>query len=70
MFVDKKFMEKHRFKLEKLEKPIRVTNIDRMDNKRRITHKIECNVFFKEHKERICMEIYHLGRTNVILGMP
>jgi len=27
-------------------------------------------VFFKGHKERIRMEVYDLGRTDVILGMP
>ena len=42
LFVDKKFMEKHGFKLEKLERPIMVTNINGMDNKGgRMTHKIE-----------------------------
>ena len=28
MFVDRKFVEKHRFKLEKLERPVRVSNVD------------------------------------------
>jgi len=33
MFVNKKFVEKHGFKLEKLEIPIRVTNTDGINNK-------------------------------------
>ena len=70
LFANKKFVEKHRFKLEKLERPIRVPNIDGMDNKgKRITYEIECNVFFKEHKERTRMEVCDLWRMDVILGM-
>jgi len=38
-------MEKHGFKLEKSKRLIRLTNIDRTDNKGgRITYKIEYNV--------------------------
>ena len=71
MFVDKKFAEKHGFKLDKLEKPLIVTNVDGSNNSRgRITHEIECNVYYRGHQERMRFDVCNLGRTDVILGMP
>jgi len=71
MFADKRFVEKHGFKLEKLDRPSRVTNMDRSHNSGGlITHEIECNVYYKGHVERIRLDVYDLGRTEVILGMP
>jgi len=32
MFVDRKFVEKNGFKLEKLERPVRIQNVDRTEN--------------------------------------
>jgi len=50
MFVDRKFAKKHGFKLHKLEKPLIVTNMDGSNNSGgRITHKIECNVYYRGH---------------------
>ena len=71
MFVDKKFAERHGFKLEKLEKPLIVTNIDGSNNSGgRITHKIECNVYYRGYQERMRFDVCSLGKTEVILGMP
>jgi len=71
MFMDRKTAAKHRFKLQKLERPIRVKNVDRMHNSgRAITHQIEVNVYYKGHVERMRMDICDLGGTKVILGMP
>ena len=70
MFIDKKTAAKHRFRLQKLERPVRVKNINGMYNSRgAITHQIEVNVYYKSHVERMRMDIYDLGRTEVILGM-
>jgi len=33
-------------------------------------HEVEVNMFYKEHVERVRMNVYELGKTNVILGMP
>ena len=33
-------------------------------------HQVECNMFFKGHVERARMDVYNLGKTEVILGMP
>jgi len=70
MFANKKFVEKNGFKLEKLERPVRIRNVDRMGNSGGlVTHKIEVNVYYQGHVERMRLDVYDLGRTEVILGM-
>jgi len=50
MFVDKKFAEKHRFALSRLEKPLIVMNMNGSNNSgERITYEVECNVYYREH---------------------
>jgi len=34
-----------------------------------ITHQVECNMFFKEHIERVRMDVCNLGKTEMILDM-
>jgi len=34
------------------------------------TYQVECNVFYKGHIERMRMDVYDLGKIEVILGMP
>jgi len=47
-FVDKKFVEEHSFKLEKLDRPIEVKNVDGTSSSGgNITHELECNVLYK-----------------------
>jgi len=71
MFADKKFVEKNGFKLEKLDRPSRVTNVDGMHNSGgMVIHEIECNVYYKGHVERMRLDVCDLGRIEVILGMP
>jgi len=71
MFMDKRTVAKHRFMLEKLERPIIVRNMDRTNNSgEAITHQIEANMYYKGHIERRRMDVYDLGKTEVILGMP
>ena len=49
MFVDKKFVERNGFKLEKLERPSRVTNVDGSHNSGGlIIYEIECNVYCRD----------------------
>ena len=63
-------MEKHGFKLEKLDRPIKVKNIDCTSNSGgNIIHKLECNMFYKGYSERLRMDICDLGRTKIILDM-
>ena len=47
-----------------------VQNIDSMVNiGEAITHQVKCNMFFKGHVERIKINVYNLGKTEVILGI-
>ena len=71
MFMDKRTVAKHRFMLKELEKPIMVRNVDGTDNSGgAIIHQVEANVYYKGHVERVRMDVYNLGKTEVILGMP
>jgi len=71
MFMDKQTAARHGFKLQKLERPLMVKNVDGTVNSGgAITHQVECNVFYKGHMERMRMDVCDLGKTEVILGMP
>jgi len=35
-----------------------------------IIYQVECNMFFKGHVERARIDIYNLGKTELILGIP
>jgi len=71
MFMNRQTAAKHGFKLQKLERPLMVKNVDGTVNSRgAITHQVECNVFSKGHMERMQMDVCDLGKTEVILGMP
>jgi len=71
MFMDKRMAARHGFKLQKLERLIMVRNVDGTNNSGgAITHQIEVNVYYKGHVERIRMDVYDLGKTEIILGMP
>ena len=71
MFMDKRIMARHGFKLQKLERPIMVRNVDRTNNSGgAITHQVEANMYYKDHVERIRIDICDLGKTEIILGMP
>ena len=71
LFVDKKFVEKWRFKKDKLARPIQIRNIDRTDNsKGMVIYKIECNLYYKGYVEWVKIDVYDLERTEVILEMP
>jgi len=71
MFIDRQMAARHGFKLQKLERPIAIKNVDGTNNSGgAIIHQVECNVFFKDHVERMRMDVCNLGKTEVILGMP
>jgi len=71
LFMNKEFMEKNGFRMEKLERPVKVMNVDGTYNKGGdITHEVTCNIYYKGHRERAKFDVCNLGRTEVILGMP
>ena len=71
MFMDRQTAARHGFKLQKLERPLLIKNVDGTNSSGgAITHQVECNVFYKGHMERMRMDVCDLGKTEVILGMP
>jgi len=71
IFMDKRMAARHGFKLQKLERPIVVRNIDGTNNSGgAIIHQVEVNVYYKGHVERMRMDVCELGKTEIILGMP
>jgi len=71
LFIDITFAQEKGLKIEKLKKPLLVKNIDRTVNTGgAITYQVEYNMFFKGCVERAKMDVYNLGKTEVILGMP
>ena len=52
LFADRKFVEKQRFKKEKLARPIQIRNMDGTDNSRGIViYEIKYNLYYKGHVE-------------------
>jgi len=71
MFMDRQTAARHRFKLQKLERPLVVRNVDSTNNSGgAITHQVEYNVFYKDHIEKMRIDVCDLEKTEVILGMP
>jgi len=71
LFMNTTFAREKGFKIKKLKKPLLVRNVDGTVNvERAITHQVECNMFFKGHVERARIDVYNLGKTEVILEMP
>jgi len=71
MFMDREMTKRHGFKIMKLERPLKVKNMDGIENSRgNITHQVEVNVFYKNHVERMRIDMCNLEKTEVILGMP
>jgi len=71
MFIDKKTAAKYGFKLQKLERPVTVRNVDETNNSGgAITYQVEVNMYYKNHIERMRIDVCNLKKTDVILGMP
>jgi len=71
MFIDKKMAAKHGFRLQKLERPVAVRNVDGMNNSGgAIIYQVEVDVYYKSHVERMRIDVCDLGKTDVILGVP
>ena len=70
MFMDQKIVVRHGFRLQKLKRPIVVRNIDGINNSiGAITYQVEVNIYYKSHVEKIRMNVYNLGKTDIILEM-
>jgi len=70
MFMDRKTTKKHGFKIKKLERLLIVRNVDGTGNsKGNIMHQVEVNMFYKNHVERMRINMCNLRKTKVILGI-
>jgi len=70
LFMSKGLAQKGGYQLIKLNRPLQVRNVDGTGNSEgAIIHEIEVNMFYKGHVERVRMDVYELGKTDVILGM-
>jgi len=71
MFIDREMTKKHSFKITKLERLLKIKNMNETENNGgNITYQIKVNVFYKSHVERIRINICNLKKTEVILEMP
>jgi len=71
MFMDRKIAAKHGFKLQKLERPVMVRNVNGTNNSAgTISHQIEVNIYYKNHVKRMKIDVYNLEKTDIILEMP
>jgi len=69
--MNKKMAKEHGFKLQKVKRLLVIRNINRTRNSwRNIIHQVEVNMFYKNHVERMRINICNLGRTEVILEIP
>ena len=70
MFMNKEIAAKHGFRLQKLEKPLIVKNVNRMYNSRgAVTYQVEVNMYYKNHVKRMRIDVCDLEKTDIILGM-
>jgi len=71
LMMSEEFARKHRFRRTKLERPIYVRNVNRMLNYvGLIVDIVEVEIFFKEHKERMLIDVIGGQKWGVILSMP
>ena len=71
LIMSLEFAKKQGFKLKKLERPMNIRNMDRSLNKEGpIEHTVKVNIYFKEHRERMEIDMIGGQKWMVILGMP
>jgi len=71
MFMDRKIAAKHGFKLQNLERPVMVRNVNGTNNSTgTISHQIEVNIYYKNHVKRMKIDVCNLEKTDIILEMP
>jgi len=69
--MSSKFVRKQGFKLEKLERPMNVRNVDGSLNKEGpIEHTVKVNIYYQGHRERTEIDVIGGQKWMVILGMP
>ena len=68
-FIDQNFARQHKFKIQPLDKPIVVQNVDGTENKQgKITHFINLKLNVYQKTMRIQLMVTGLGKQKIILG--
>ena len=71
LVMSEEFVRKHRFRRTKLERPIYVRNVNgTLNYVRLIVDIVEIEIFFKEHKERMLIDVIEGQKWEVIFGIP
>jgi len=69
MFINRKIVKKHSFKMTKLKRPLKVKNMDGTENsEENIMHQVKVNIFYKNHVERMRMNrrFAHFPLTDLV----
>ena len=70
LVISKEFARRHKFRRTKLERPVYVRNIDSTLNYAGlIVDTVEVEIFFKEHKKRISIDVIGEQKWSMILDM-
>jgi len=71
LVMSEEFARRHRFRRTELERPVHVRNVDSTFNYAGpIVDIVEVEIFFKEHKERMSIDVMGGQKWGVILDMP
>jgi len=71
LVMSEEFARKHRFKRTKLEKLVYIRNVNgTLNYTRSIVDTVKVEIYFKEHKERMLIDVIEGQKWRVILGMP
>ena len=70
LVMSEEFAKKHKFRRTKLERPVYVRNVNgTLNYVRSIVDIVEVEIFFKEHKERMSIDVIGGQKWSVILGI-
>jgi len=70
LVMSEEFARRHKFKRTKLDKPVYVRNVDgTLNYTGPIVDTVEVKIFFKEHKERMLIDVIGGQKWSVILGI-
>jgi len=65
------FTRKKGFKLKKIKRPIYMRNMNGIFNRKElIDHTVEVNIYYKDHREKMEIDIIKRQKWNVILEIP
>ena len=71
LVMSEEFVRRHKFKRTKLERPVYMRTVKGMLNYAGpIVDTVEVEIFFKEHKERMSIDVIGGQKWSVILGIP